>query len=92
MFRKRSGSRYIVESTSDKKELLKNENVDEKTLLKNENADSYLTYSFTEEIRKNIPNRYSFQIVEPNFDENKTSQKLTLKEQWRTSKLRSVLG
>ena len=84
--------------SSDKKKFLRNENIDENTLLKNENIDSYLTYSITDEIRKDIPNRYSFQIVEPHSDGKKKlsgniqNQDLTLGEKWKNSKLRSVLG
>ena len=97
-FRKRSGNCYIVESTSDKKQLLENENIDEKSLLSHGNPESYLTYSFTEETKKPIPNRYSFQIVEPLFDgKDKSSgetkdQNLTIREKWRNSKLRKLLG
>ena len=75
--------------SSDKKQFLKNENIDEKTLLMNENTDSYLTYSITDEIRKDIPNRYSFQIVEPHSD---GKDKLMIGEKWRCSKLKLVLG
>ena len=90
IFRKTPANRYTVESIpSDQKQILKNENVNEKTFLINENSDSNHTYSLTEETRKIIPNRHSFQI----FDgKNKSSRKLTIKERWHTSKLRLVFG